>query len=405
MISLDEARQRVLDACAPLPVESIPLATALGCVTATPIVAGEPIPPFPNTAMDGYAVRAADTANAPVTLKVIGTLAAGDDPTGHDVGTGEALRIMTGAAIPDGADAIVMVERTHTADAGTTVVIETAAKVGDHIRPAGEDIAPGQEVFGAGTVLGPGHLGVLASLGVEAVAARRRARVGVMSTGDELVEGAVALRTGQIRDSNRPALLALAASSGFEAFDLGLVRDDEVAIEQALRDGLARCDAVVTSGGVSMGEFDYVRAVLDRLAPGGLTWMQVAIRPAKPLSFAVVDDKPVFGLPGNPVSSMVSFELFARPALRQMMGFSGDGLDRQRVKAVTDDGLSRGTDGKLHLVRVVCEAGSDGRYHVRSSGGQSSNLLRAMALANALALVPDGDGIPAGGDVEVMLLS
>jgi molybdenum cofactor synthesis domain-containing protein len=405
VISLDDARQHVVAACSPLPVEAVALADALGCVTAAAIVASEPVPPFANTAMDGYAVRAADTQDVPATLTVTGTLAAGDDPTGHKVGAGEAVRIMTGAPIPPGADAIVMVERTHTADAGAAVVVEVCAALGDHIRPAGEDLASGQEVFAAGTLLGAGHLGVLASLGVEAVEARRAPRVGVLSTGDELLEGGGPLRLGQIRDSNRPTLLALVAASGFEAVDLGLIRDDEVVIDRALHDGLARCDAVVTSGGVSMGEFDYVRAVLDRLAAGEVTWMQVAIRPAKPLSFAVVDGKPVFGLPGNPVSSMVSFELFARPALRKMMGFPPDALDRPRVTAVADDGLARHPDGKLHLARVVCEFGADGRYHVRSSGGQASNLLRAMALANALALVPDGDGIAPGGDVDVLLLS
>ncbi len=405
MIPLEEARRRVLEACAPLPVAPLPIGDALGCVTAEAIVAAEPVPPFPNTAMDGYALRADDTRGAPVKLRVTGTLAAGDDPAGHKVASGEAVRIMTGAPIPAGADAIVMVERTHTDDDGAAVVVEAEARPGDHIRAAGEDLSVGQSVFDAGTVLGPGHLGVLASLGMETVDVRPRARVGVMSTGDELVEGAGPLRLGQIRDSNRPTLLALADASGFEAVDLGLVRDDEGAIEHALHDGLARCDAVVTSGGVSMGEFDYVRAVLDRLARGDVTWMQVAIRPAKPLSFAVVDGKPVFGLPGNPVSSMVSFELFARPALRQMMGFPAGALDRPRLKAVADDGLARRPDGKLHLARVVCEAEDDGRFHVRTSGGQASNLLRAMALANALALVPDGDGIPPGGDVDVMLLS
>jgi molybdenum cofactor synthesis domain-containing protein len=271
------------------------------------------------------------------------------------------------------------------------------------VRPPGEDIAAGQEVFPAGTVLGAGHLGVLASIGREKVSVYGRPRVGVLSTGDELIEGAAALRPGQIRDSNRPTLLALAQQSGFDIVDLGIAKDDEDDIRAVFKRGVASCDALLTSGGVSMGEFDFVKTVLDEL--GEVAWMQVAIRPAKPLAFGVVAGKPIFGLPGNPVSSMVSFELFARPGLRQMMGFGSAELDRPRVPAIVDEPLLRRPDGKLHLVRVVATPGDDSRYHIRSSGGQASNLLRSMALANALALVPDGDGIPAGGVVDIILLS
>ncbi len=259
---------------------------------------------------------------------------------------------------------------------------------------------PARQVFGAGTVLGPGHLGVLASIGWEKVAVYGRPRVGVLSTGDELVDGPAPLEPGQIRDSNRPTLLALCRQSGFEAVDLGAAPDDEDRIRSAIARGLADCDALLTSGGVSMGDFDYVKKVLDEL--GAMSWMQVAIRPAKPLAFGVVAGKPVFGLPGNPVSSMVSFELFARPGLRQMMGHPPAGLDRPRIRAVADEPLRRRPDGKLHLARVVAQSGDDGRSTSASSGGQASNLLRAMALANALALVPDGDGVEAGGEVDVL---
>ncbi|MBA2626107.1 MAG: molybdopterin molybdotransferase MoeA [Acidimicrobiia bacterium] len=230
----------------------------------------------------------------------------------------------------------------------------------------------------------------------------RRARVGVLSTGDELVEGGGPLAPGQVRDSNRPALLALLRSSGCEAVDLGLVGDDEGAIEAALGRGVEDCDAVLTSGGVSMGEVDLVKVVLDRL--GDMTWMQVAVRPAKPLAFGVVAGTPVFGLPGNPVSSMVSFELFARPGLRQMMGHGAGHLDRPRVPAVAEEDLRRRPDGKVHLVRVVTAMGADGRYRVRSAGGQGSHQLSAMAAADALAVLPDGDGVAAGEVVETMLL-
>jgi molybdopterin molybdotransferase len=399
VIALEEARDYILDRCAPLPPRSVPLLEGAGCVLAEDVVADEDVPPFANTAMDGYALRAADTADPPVRLRVVGTLAAGSAPS-TEVRPGQAVRIMTGAPIPPGADAVVMVERTQSENRGATVLVEVAVTPGQHLREAGEDLRAGDAVFEAGTVLTPGHLGVLASIGRETVQVVPRARVGVLSTGDELVEGGRPLRAGQIRDSNRPTLLALVAGAGCEAVDLGLVGDDEQALVAAVERGVAACDALVTSGGVSVGDFDYVKAVLERL--GEMHWWQVAIRPAKPLAFGMIGSTPVFGLPGNPVSSMVSFELFARPALRQMMGHAV--LDRPRVSAVTDEDLGRRPDGKLHLVRVVATADDNWRWHVRSSGGQASHLLHAMARANALALLPDGEGVAAGEEVETMLL-
>jgi molybdenum cofactor synthesis domain-containing protein len=312
------------------------------------------------------------------------------------------MRIMTGAPIPAGCDAVVMVELTRTVDEGTGVIVEHAAKPGDHLRLPGEDVAAGQEVFPSRTVLGPGHLGVLASVGRGAVVAFPRARVGVLSTGDELVEGGAPLLPGQIRDSNRHTLLALLAQSGCVPVDLGIARDSESAISSAVEGALPICDAVLASGGVSMGDFDYVKVVLDQLSAGSMRWMQVAIRPAKPFAFGVIEGRPVFGLPGNPVSSTVSFELFARPGLRAMMGH--DQLDRVHVEAVADEDLRRRPDGKLHLARVVATPGEDGRFHVRFSGGQASHQLSAMALANALALIPDGEGVGAGESVTTMLL-
>jgi molybdopterin molybdotransferase len=306
---------------------------------------------------------------------------------------------MTGAPIPAGADAVVMVERTRTE--GEAVVIEQSAAVGDHIRRAGDDLQPGQVVVDRGTVVGPAHLGVLASLGYQRVPVFPRPRVGVLSTGDELVEGPVELRPGQIRDSNRPTLLALVRQSDFTAVDLGLVGDDEGAITAAVERGLATCDALVTSGGVSVGDFDYVKAALGRL--GDMRSWQVAIKPAKPLAFGMVAGKPVFGLPGNPVSSMVSFELFARPALRQMGGQRE--LFRPEAEAVADEPLRRRADGKLHLVRVRAHKEEDGGWRVRPAGGQGSHQLSAAANANALALVPDGDGVAAGASVRVMFVT
>jgi molybdenum cofactor synthesis domain-containing protein len=282
------------------------------------------------------------------------------------------------------------------------VTIEVSAQPGDHIRPAGEDIAPGQEVFAAGTVLRPGHVGVLASVGLSAVRAHRRPRVGVVSTGDELVDDDRPLRPGQIRDSNRHTLLGLLAESGFDQVDFGTVPDDEQAITKAFRHAAAACDAVVTSGGVSVGDFDFVKVVLDRMGGGTFRWMQIAIRPAKPFAFGTIDGTPVFGLPGNPVSSMVSFELLARPALRRLMGHTD--LHRPTVTAVAAEDLLRRPDGKTHFARVAARWES-GRFTVRSSGGQASNLLRSMALANALAVLVDGDGVKAGDEVPVLLLT
>ncbi|MGI8984019.1 MAG: molybdopterin molybdotransferase MoeA [Acidimicrobiales bacterium] len=407
MIPVEEARRVVLAACPAMAPATLPLAAALGCVTAGEVVADADVPSFANSAMDGFAVRAADTAGAPVTLDVVGTAAAGSAP-GVAVGPGQAVRIMTGAMVPAGADAIVMVERTTTstststcAGAGGTVRIEVGASAGDHVRHPGEDIRAGQVLFEPGTELGPGHLGVLASVGAATVEVVPRARVGVLSTGDELAPAGAGLRPGQIRDSNRPMLLALVAQAGWVPVDLGSAPDDEAAITTAIERGVSGCDAILTSGGVSVGDFDYVKVVLDRL--GNMHWWQVAVRPAKPLAFGTVGSTPVFGLPGNPVSSMVSFELFARPALRQMTGHRE--LFRPELPAVADEPLRRRPDGKLHLVRVVAVTDAGGRLHVRPSGGQGSHLLRAMALANALALLPDGEGVEAGGTVKVMLLT
>ncbi|GAC1528634.1 MAG: molybdopterin molybdotransferase MoeA [Acidimicrobiales bacterium] len=414
LLSLEAARRRVLAQCQPVRARAIPIGEALGCVTSVELRADADVPPFANTAVDGFAVRSHDVAQVPATLRVTGTIAAGSRPE-PGVGLGEAVRIFTGAPLPPGADAVVMVEDTDAWDGRSgreaggasdvvSVEVRRAAGHGDNVRSAGDDLRVGQVVFGPGTVLGPGHLGVLASLGVRRVPVHPRARVGVLSTGDELVDGPEELQPGQIRDSNRRTLLALLADTNAEPIDLGLVGDDEVALTERLRDGVARCDAVITSGGVSVGDFDYVKVVLDRLSAGQMSWMQIAIKPAKPFAFGMIDATPVFGLPGNPVSSMVSFELLARPAIRSMMGHAR--LDRPHVSAVADEALRRRPDGKLHLVRVRAEwSDEDGRFHVRSSGAQASHLLRSMALANALAVLPDGDGVDAGGDVRVMLLS
>ena len=400
MIELAEARRLVLAQAQRLHPRAVPLEESLGCVTSVDITSDEAVPPFPNTAVDGFAVRAEDTAAAPVTLPVIATIAAGAPPE-PPLQPGTAIRILTGAPIPPGADAVVMVE--DTAPDGDRVRINAAVPASAHVRAAGDDISPGQLVFSAGTVIGPAHIGVLSSIGVRKVPVFPRARVGVLSTGDELVDDPVPLKPGQIRESNRKMLVALVTQANCEPVDLGIARDSEAEITAVIQDGLQRCDAIVTSGGVSVGDFDYVKVVLDRLSGNTMQWMQIAIRPAKPFAFGTIGAKPVFGLPGNPVSSLVSFECLARPALRQMMGHRR--LDRAEVTAIADSSLRQRSDGRVSFVRVRAEWGDDGRFHVATMGGQGSHQLHATALANALAVVPDGDGIDVGGEVQVLLLA
>jgi molybdopterin molybdotransferase len=415
LVPMEAVRAMVLEAAcpAPLPVVEVGIADAVGCVVAEPVTAAEDVPPWANTGMDGIAVRAADTAGAtdehPVALRLTGFLAAGADPTAFHVGPGEAVRIMTGAPIPSGADAVVMVERTSTVDDDPgTVRAHVEAAPGEHVRAAGGDVAAGAVVFAAGAEITPAGAGVLASIGRSTVRVHRRPRVGVLSTGDELVSDDRPLQPGQIRESNRPALLALCRQSGFEAVDLGTAVDEAGAIRTAIRRGAAECDAMLTSGGVSMGDVDLVKVVLDELSGGSFHWLQVAIKPAKPFAFGLVDGTPILGLPGNPVSSLVSFECFARPALRALAGHPAHRLGRRTVTATAADGLARRPDGKLHLVRValtdVATSDHPAPPEARSSGDQGSNVLTAMALADALALVPDGDGIPAGGPVTCWLL-
>ncbi|HKN91994.1 MAG TPA: gephyrin-like molybdotransferase Glp [Acidimicrobiia bacterium] len=406
MIPLEEARNRILATVPRLPAVSVALGEALGLVTVEDLAATEPIPPFPNTGVDGYAVRAADTAGAtpeaPVRLRVVAELPAGKAPT-VPVGPGEAIRIMTGAPAPDGADAIVMVEDTSVEGGGDgeVVAIRKAARPGDHVRAAGGDLAVGDAAIAAGSVLGPAHLGVVASLGQPTVAVVRRPRVAVMSTGDELVPPGEPLTIGQIRDSNRPMLMALVAQAGCEPVDFGIGVDEEGVITERLEKAAATCDAVVTSGGVSMGDYDIVKKVLRRIAE--MEWWQIAIRPAKPLAFGMLHGVPIFGLPGNPVSSHVSFELFARPALLQMMGHGR--RFRPVTPAVAGHDMHRRIDGKLHLDRVTLrrEEGS-GRLVAAEAGVQASNVLSAMALADGLALLPDGEGVTAGETIDVMRL-
>jgi molybdopterin molybdotransferase len=410
MIPLDEAIATVLAGCPPLAPRMLPLTDAQGLVLAEDVVSAEAVPPFANSAMDGYAVRAADAAMVPVELPVVAEVAAGH-PSTRGLEPGQAMRIFTGASIPDGADAIVMVE--HTARIGTDgddrVEIREAAVLGAHVRGAGDDVRPGDVVVHAGDELTPGRIGVLRSVGADTVSVHPQPQVGVLSTGDELVAGNRPLRPGQIRDSNRPTLLAMVAAAGCVPVDLGHVRDDEAAITAALGRAVQRCDVVLSTGGVSMGDTDLVKVVLDRLGSeagggGGMRWMQVAIKPAKPLAFGVVGERrvPVVGLPGNPVSSMVGFELFARPGLRRRAGHRADRLHRVRLAGVADEPLRRRPDERIHFVRVVVRV-VDSVLRAAIAGGQGSHQLSAMARANALVVLPDGSGVDAGDPVELVL--
>ena len=395
---LEDAQSFVIGACPPLAPVTVSFVDAEGCVLADDVVASEEVPPFDNTAVDGYAVRSADTAKPPVDLPVVDEVAAGT-ATDRELGAGEAIRIMTGAPMPAGADAVVMVEETERLD-GERVRINTSVEPGAAVRRAGDDVRPGDRLFPAGTVVTPAIVGVLASINAGTVSVVPRVTVAVLSTGDELVEHGGPLEPGQIRESNRKMLAGMLRETGCDVIDLGNVLDDEAALEAVLRDAAGRCDAIVSSGGVSMGDYDVVKAVLGRIAD--MNWMQIAIKPAKPFAFGSIDGTPIFGLPGNPVSSMVSFEMLARPALRRMMGHRK--LARQSLVAITDDGLTRRSDGKVHLMRVLAEFRDDGRCHVRSARAQGSHQLAATALANAIAVVPDGDGLAPGAEVAVVLL-
>jgi molybdopterin molybdotransferase len=403
MIPLQDAQAFTLQNIPVLPIEEIEIAEALNRYLAGPVRSHLNVPGFDNTAMDGYAVRSRDVATAtksnPVRLQVIAELAAGANPEGIRLQAGQAVRIMTGAAIPDGADSVVIVEET--SSAGDSVEIYAAVAEGENIRRAGSDIALDQPLFTSGQLVTPSVLGVLNSADVHKVSVYRRPRVGVISTGDEL-SMADPLPEGKIRDSNRPTLLALVQQSGAIPVDLGQIPDNLARLKEAFESASRSCDVVITTGGVSVGDFDYTKLVLEQLSNNTMRWMQVAIKPAKPYAFGYIGPTPVFGLPGNPVSSVVSFELFARPAILKMMGAKE--IHRPVILARTGSPFHRNADGKLHLIRsnLICQP--DGTLIVTPSGVQSSHVLSGLASANALALIPDGDGVSEGELVKTMLI-
>lgn len=399
MISFEAARAHVIERCTPLAPVEVGLDRALGRVLAETVVAREAVPPFDNSAMDGYAVRAADVATArsdrPVRLRVVGRILAGH-PLAAEVGPGQAARIMTGAPMPPGADAVVVVERSEPVGDHEVDLFEAVAP-GRHVRPAGDDVALGETVLTAGTLLTPAHLGVLATLANRQPLVVPRPTVAVMSTGDELVDHDGPLAPGQIRESNRPTLVAAVTSFGLEAEDLGTVPDDLDRLRSALREAATTHDAVITTGGVSMGDVDLVKVVLAELAD--MAWMQVAIRPAKPFAFGLLDGTPVFGLPGNPVSSLVSLALLALPGLRTLAGRRD--LDLPRVLARLTTEVGGRDDGRTAFVRARLEWTGD-EFSAHPAGRQGSHQLSASADANALLVL---DGPASSGDrVEAVLL-
>jgi molybdopterin molybdotransferase len=415
MISVEEARRRILTYFARLGPERRPLLDALGQVLAEDVVAPFDIPPLDNTAMDGYAVRAEDTTGAtgerPVTLRVVGDLAAGYVAS-RAVGAGEAMRIMTGAPMPAGADAIVPFEETdeplrgvgeRAAKAGTVRVLK-AASTGANIRFRGEDVRARQTVVPAGRVLRPSEVGVIASLGLSDVAVYRRPVVAILSTGDEITEPGQPLLPGRIYDANAYSVAALVRKYGGIPRLLGIARDTVEELTRKIHEGLD-ADMIVTSAGVSRGDFDVVKDVLAR--EGEIDFWTVRMRPGKPLAFGAftaADGRrvPHLGLPGNPVSSMVSFELFGRPAVFTMLGRSD--WERPVIRAITRDEV-RNVDGRRFYARCIVTRGEDGRYFADLTGPQGSGILTSMSAANGLTVIPEEmTGARPGDEIDVMML-
>lgn len=382
MRPLEDVRRHVLNSVGRLGTETIDFQDCLWRVLAEPVTATQDVPHFANSAMDGFAVRASDVSEPGSVLSVVADLPAGQ-ATEVEVGSGEAIRIMTGAPMPPGADTVVRVEDTTEEDG--KVSMSTAVDPGNYVRPAGGDVREGQVVFGPGTRMSPMHVGVLATIGFVSPVVFRLPRVAVMSTGDELQPpDTPELAPGMIRDSNRPMLKSLLTAVGVEILDLGRIPDDADALRAALGRAAVEADVIVTSGGVSMGDYDVTKLVLRDEA--GVDFISVAMKPGKPFAFGDLGGTPFFGLPGNPVSVMVSFEQFVRPALLsmqgavtllrpQMIGIAGERLETDREKTV--------------FLRVQLSS-VNGRAVAVQTGSQSSNVLSGAAAADAFAVVPIG---------------
>ncbi len=401
MISVVEARDAILNRIRPVGVERVDIVSARGRVLAEDVHATRNQPPWDNSAMDGYAVRSADTIplspDTPAELEIVEDLPAGYVAK-RSVGPGQAIHIMTGAPVPEGADTIVRAERALRVDDNRVRILEPVGS-GTDLRRAGEDIRDGDLIIPAGMLIRPAEVGLLASTNRSHVSVYRRPRVAVLSTGDEIVDVDEPLEDGKIVDSNGYALTALVADAGGIPLRLGICPDTQEALEQALRDGLV-ADAIITSGGVSVGEYDYVKAALEAVGTSMAFW-KVNMTPGRPLAFGAIDDTIVFGLPGNPVASMVTFELFMRPALLKMQGYSH--FYRPTIKAVLSEDITKSI-GRKQFIRVTLERRGD-TFFASRTGSQGSGILRSMSIADGLAVShEDQEFMKAGQEIEVMLL-
>jgi molybdopterin molybdotransferase len=395
-----EALSLILDRLAPLPADRSPLLELLGLALAEDLRSTATVPPFTNSAMDGYAVRAGDLAKAsaerPVRLHVLGDLAAGSMPLSA-VRSGEALRIMTGAPLPEGADSVVPVEDTTRGE--DWVEVRKPLQSGIHIRLAGEDLREGQLLLKAGQGLRPGDLGVLAAAGMASVLVHPRARVAVLTTGDELVDVSEDPGPGRIRDANIHAVCAQVSSFGALPVPYPRVPDNRDTLMGILRQAL-EADVVLTTGGISVGDYDFMKSMFEALGAEQVFW-KVAQKPGGPLGFWMLGDKPIFGIPGNPVAAMLMVEEYVRPALRKLMGFAK--LHRPLAQARLEEGWTGRTDQRTTFLRVVARREADG-LHARLTGPQGSAILSSMLSANALAVIPAGtDRVEPGGLVQLHL--
>ena len=394
MLSVEEAQREILGRVRVLPSERVDVLAALGRVLAEPIRSTRRIPPWPNSSMDGYAVRAADVRPTAI-LRVVGRVVAGSLPT-RAVGAGEAVRIFTGAPLPSGADAVIPQEDVDAHDG--VIALRRAVEPGAYVRPAGEDVREGDLVLEPGRAIGAAEIGILATLGRTQVAVGRRPRVAVLSTGNELADLGTEPTPAQIPNSNTYALMAQVMETGGVPLNLGVVPDRLDAIAERIARG-AEADVLVSSAGVSVGELDLVREALVNAGAELHLW-KVDMCPGKPITFGSLGGKPVFGLPGNPVSAMVTFELFVRPMLLAMQGRRGTGRLTVRATALAPI-VNRGS--RRGYLRVVLEA-RDGRWGARLTGEQGSGILRSMVSADGLAVLRGDTAVAAGEDVEVIVL-
>jgi len=396
MISVRQALDQILGATEVLGAERIGLLEGVGRVLAEDVRSLRDVPGYANSAMDGYAVRHADLVSLPVRMPVVGVSSAGSEVL-PEVGAGEAAKIMTGAPIPAGADSVIRVEDTRLD--GDHVVVESAGARGSHIRLPGEDVRAGDVVLTRGRRLTPADIGLFASVGRTLLLVHRRPRVAILSTGNELIEADQPIRPGQVVNSNAYTLAAAVTEAGGVPIPLSIVRDKPDEIRAAFADA-ARADAFLSTGGVSVGEFEYVKAVMDVIGVRRLFW-KVAQKPGKPLTFGILGGRPSFGLPGNPVSSLVCFYLYARPALRRMMGLSELHLPSATATLAHD---LKTAEGLTEFIRCRLER-KDGRLIASSTGTQSSGVLSSMSQGQALMVAPAEESqLRAGSEIRVILL-